>query len=113
MRSLLLTVAAAGAIFASLAVAEDFSGRLLDSACLDQRTAPAACQATSNTTAFAMELSDTTYRLDNAGNQKAMMAIKNRADRSTDPTEAAAPLNAKISGTRDGNVLKVDTIEVQ
>ena len=71
------------------------------------------CQANGTTTAFALQVSDKTYRLDEMGNQKAIRALKDRPDRSTDPTAAAAPLSAKITGTRDGEVLKVENIEVQ
>lgn len=109
----LLTIATTTAIFATLALADNFTGKLLDTACLDQQKAPAACQATANTTAFAVDVSGKTFRLDDAGNQKAVKALRDRADRSTDPAAAAAPLNAKITGTRDGDVLKVDSIEVQ
>ena len=109
----LFTIATTAAIFATLSLAEDWTGKLLDTSCLDQKRDMATCQANGTTTAFALEVSGQTYRLDDAGNQKAIMALKNRADRSTDPAEAAAPVSAKVTGTRDRAVLKVDSIEVQ
>jgi hypothetical protein len=112
MRKLMATAATA-AIFATLALAESWSGKLLDTSCLDQKKELSTCQANGATTTFALEVSGKTYRLDDMGNQKAMLAIRDRADRSTDPAAAASPLNAKITGMRDGEVLKVDSIDVQ
>jgi hypothetical protein len=109
----LLTIAATAAFFTTLALAESWTGKLLDTSCLDQKKELTTCQANGSTTAFALEVSGKTYRLDDAGNQKAINALKDRADRSTDPTAAAGPVNAKITGALDGEVLKVDSIEVQ
>jgi hypothetical protein len=109
----LFTIATTAAIFATLALAENLTGNLLDTSCLDQKKDVAACQANDTTTTFALQVSSKTYRLDDMGNQKAMAAIKGRADRSADPTAAAAPVRARIAGTRDGEILKVDSIEVQ
>jgi hypothetical protein len=109
----LATIAATAAFFATLALAENWAGRLLDTSCLDQKKDIAACQANGTTTAFALQVADKTYRLDDAGNQKAIMALKDRADRSTEPAGMPGPVNAKITGTRDGEVLKVDSLEVQ
>ena len=108
-----LTIAATTAFFATLSFAEDWTGKLLDTSCLDQKKEIATCQASGTTTGFALEVSGKTYRLDDMGNQKAIMALKNRADRATEPGASAAPVSAKIKGTRDGDVLKVDSIEVQ
>jgi hypothetical protein len=112
MRKLLATATTA-AIFATLAFAENWTGKLLDTSCLDQKKELATCQANGTTTAFALEASGKTYRLDDMGNQKAILALRDRADRSADPSAAASPVNAKITGTRDGDVLKVDSLEVQ
>lgn len=109
----ILAIATTSAIFASLALAEDWTGKLLDTSCLDQKKDITICQANDTTTAFALEVSGKTYRLDDPGNQKAIAALKSRADRATDPAAAAAPISAKITGTRDGEVLKVDSIQVQ
>jgi hypothetical protein len=106
-------IATLAAISASLALAENWTGNLLDTSCLDQKKDVATCQASGTTTTFAIAVAGKTYRLDDMGNQKAIKALKDRADRSTDPAAAAAPVNAKITGTRDGEVLKVDSIEVQ
>ncbi len=109
----LLTIATTAAIFATLALADNWTGKLLDTSCLDQKKDIATCQANGTTTTFAIEVSGKTYRLDDTGNQKAVAALKGRADRSADPAGAAAPVNAKVMGTRDGDTIKVDSIEVQ
>jgi len=109
----LFTIATTAAIFATLALAENLTGNLIDTSCLDQKKDVSACQANGTTTSFALQVTDKTYRLDDAGNQKAVLAFKSRADRSSDPTAAAAPVNAKITGTRDGETIKVDSIEIQ
>jgi hypothetical protein len=109
----LFTIATTTAIFAALALAESMTGNLLDTSCLDQKKDVATCRATGTTTTFALQVSDKTYRLDDAGNQKAITALKDRADRSTDPNGAVAPVTAKVMGSIDGGVLKVDSLEVQ
>ena len=40
-------------------------------------------------------------------------ALRDRADRSADPNATAGPINATVTGTQDGAVLKVESIEVQ
>jgi hypothetical protein len=109
----LFTIATLAAISATLALAEDWTGKLIDSSCLDQKKEIDVCQANGATTSFALQVSDKTYRLDDMGNQKALKALKDRADRAADPAAAAAPVMAKITGTKDGDVLKVANIEVQ
>ena len=46
------------------------------------------------------------------GNQKAAAALKNRADRSADPSKPAPAVTAKITGTASGDVITVDSIEL-
>src|SRR5450759_193897 len=97
-RSVMLFTLLAG--FSALALAESWQGRLVD--------------PTSSTTMFALVASDKAYKLDGAGNSKAATALKSRADRSSDPaTPASAQVMAKITGTKDGQNLKVDTIDLQ
>ncbi len=66
-----------------------------------------------HTTTFALEVSGKTYRLDETGNQKAIKALKRSRRPLRRSCRAAEPVNAKISGTKDGEILKVDSIEVQ
>ena len=110
-----LTVFGLATVWAAIALAENFSGQLIDASCADkQQTTEAACQPSSATTAFAVSVGGKTYKLDNTGNSKAAEALKNRADRATDPNNMQkAPVVAKISGTRDGDTIKVDSLEIQ
>jgi hypothetical protein len=101
-------------IFAAMALAENFSGRLIDAACADQGQKAAACQPTSTTTAFAVQSAGKVYKLDDTGNAKAVEALKSRADRSADPNSATpSVVVVKISGTKDGDTIKVETLAIQ
>jgi hypothetical protein len=117
MRRLLVGTACA-TLFAALGLAETFTGKLIDTSCLQQeKPTVAACQPTSSTTSFA--LADETgkiYKFDDEGNTKAAKALKDRADRAADPNSKSqenSAVQAKVTGEMDGNTLKVDTIEVQ
>jgi hypothetical protein len=108
-----LTVFGFVTVFAALALAENFTGRLIDASCANEAK-PAACQPSSATTAFAVQSAGKVYMLDEAGNAKAAEALKSRADRSSDPNSpAGSAVIVKITGTKDGNVIKVDTLAVQ
>jgi flagellar basal body L-ring protein FlgH len=98
------------------AFASDFSGKLIDATCNDQQqqTKAASCAATSATTSFAVDMAGKIYKLDATGNSKAATALKDRADRSTDPAKAlSTSITAKVMGTEKNGVIVVDSIEVQ
>jgi hypothetical protein len=121
MRSILKVAALAG-IFAALACAETWNGRLLDASCVDQQKS-AACDPSSATVTFAINVSGKIYKLDDAGNAKAVEAIKARGQSAKEPKEpeakepaspgAAATITAKVTGTLEGEVVKVESIQVQ
>ncbi|MDR3701861.1 MAG: hypothetical protein P4L56_19585 [Candidatus Sulfopaludibacter sp.] len=81
---------------------------------MSQQKSVQACTPTSTTTAFLVVVSGKSYKLDDAGNTKAVEALKNRADR-TDPNAppASTAVSAKISGTAQGDTIVVDNIQVQ
>jgi len=114
-----LTLLAAIGLFSVLAFAETYTGKLIDASCLSQpKPTLASCQPSSTTTTFALvDESQKVYKLDESGNSKAANALKSRADRSSDPnageSKGAAIVIAKISGTMNGNVITVNSIEVQ
>jgi hypothetical protein len=112
-RSIMLFTLLAG--FSALALAASWQGRLVDATCYyNQQKAAATCDPTSTTTMFALVAADKAYKLDEAGNSKAATALKSRADRSSDPAKpASAQVLVKITGTKDGENLKVDTIDLQ
>jgi len=111
----MITLCALAAVFSALALAESFNGRLVDSSCYDTQKKVAACDPTSSTTMFAIDVAGHVYKLDDTGNAKAVAAVKDRADRSTNPNAPAkAEVMAKVTGTKDGdNTIKVESIEVQ
>ncbi len=109
-----ITIMGTAAIFAALALAENWSGRLIDASCTDRQKADNACQPSSTTTTFALDTAGHVYKLDEAGNAKAVLALKERADRLTDPNSPGKnTVVVKISGTKDGDIIKVDTLDVQ
>jgi hypothetical protein len=112
MRRILLAVTLFG-VFSMCALAETFSGKLLDASCYDQEKKVDSCDATGNTTAFALEVSGTVYKLDTAGNAKASAAIKNRADRSDPSKPQPKGIMAKVDGTDKSGVITVQSIAVQ
>ena len=102
--------------FAAMGFAEDWTGKLVDAACHDrsqqnpadskQKSDIAACEPTASTTSFAIQTADgKVYKLDAAGNAKASTAMKGNPDNKT-PT-------ATVSGTMDGQTVKVDSLSVR
>lgn len=109
-----LSLLALSAVFTLLALADSYSGKLLDATCYDQQKKAAACDATSTTTTFALEASGTVYKLDAGGNAKAADALKNRSDRATDPSKPQPKqVMAKVGGTEKGGIITVESIDVQ
>jgi hypothetical protein len=101
-----------------LCLAETWSGKMVDAACKDQAApAPApeaqpsspvanACEPTASTVAFGIELPDgKVLKLDSAGNTKAAEAMKNNAGKSA--------LQATVTGSMDGQTVKVETIDIK
>jgi hypothetical protein len=107
-----LTLFALAAVCAGLAVADTWSGKLMDANCYAKEKGAKPCDAVAATTAFAVSVSGKVYNLDEGGNQKAAAALKNRADRSSDPNKPAAAVTAKITGTIAGDTIQVEAIEL-
>jgi len=113
MRSL-CSLCGVAALFAGLAMAENWTGKLMDATCYDQNKTAKPCEATSSTTQFVLDVNGKIYRLDSTGNAKAVEALKNRSDRAANPNKpSTGAVNAKVSGTAEGDTLKVDMLEVQ
>jgi hypothetical protein len=100
-------------LFSVAAFGENYSGKLIDANCYSQQKKTAGCDATSSTTAFALEASGKVYTLDASGNSKASTAMSSRADRAADPAnpESKAVI-AKISGTEKSGTIAVDSIDI-
>jgi len=113
MRSL-CSICGIAAVFAGLALAENYTGKLMDAACYDQNKTAKPCDATNTTTQFVLDVNGKIYKLDATGNSKATDALKGRADRAADPNKPSnGAVNAKVSGNAEGDTIKVDMIEVQ
>jgi hypothetical protein len=111
-----LTLNAALLFMSALALADTFSGSLLDNTCAQQQKG-ATCAPNASTTAFAIQTSDgKVLKLDSDGNRKAADALKqsnNGADRAKDPSAADTPVTATVQGTLNGDEIKVDSVQVQ
>ncbi len=107
----------AGVLFMSLmAFADTYSGALLDARCVDQQKDAATCNPTASTTAFALQVSGKTLKLDADGNTKAAQALKesnSSADRAKDPAAANSQVMATVDGSLSGDQLKVDSIQIK
>lgn len=90
---------------ASFLFAESYSGKLIDANCRpDPSKKEASCAPTQTTTSFAVETSDgKIYRLDSSGNSKAMAAMKQNPGSS----------NVTVSGSLDGQTLKVESLDLR
>lgn len=111
----ILTLCACVTLFSVLALAENWSGRLVDASCYDQHKNATACDPSSSTAMFAIMVSGKAMKFDTDGNSKAAEALKSRADRSTNPaTPGSTQVTAKVSGTKaEDDTIKVEAIEVQ
>ena len=88
---------ALAALFSAFAVAETWTGTLVDSACMDSKKSSAQCAPTASTTTYALVLAaGKTVKLDDAGNANASEALRNSADRSKNPDGATA-VSAKVT----------------
>lgn len=112
MRSFLRIAALVG-VFAALACAETWNGKLLDASCDQQKSA--SCDPTSTTVTFALNVSGKIYKLDDAGNAKAVEAMKARDQSAKGPAEpnASTAITAKVTGALEGDIVKVEAIQVQ
>jgi hypothetical protein len=109
-----LTLGAMLAIGSALALAETFTGTLVDASCAQQQK-DSPCTPSASTSSFALQVSGKLLKLDADGDRKAADAMKqsgSSADRAKDPT-APAPVSATIQGTMSGDQLKVESIQVQ
>jgi hypothetical protein len=103
-------------VFAAMGFAENWTGKLIDASCHDrsqqnpadskENSDLATCAATASTTSFAIQTSDgKVYKLDASGNAKASTALKGNPDNKN--------ATATVSGTMDGQTVKVDSISVK
>ena len=106
------------ALFAGLVVAahaEDWTGKLIDVTCHEQKEQEktVSCAANGATTVFALNVGGTIYKLDAAGNVKAAAALKYRASPAPGAAGSQTGVMATISGTEAGGMILVDSIGLQ
>jgi hypothetical protein len=113
----IVTLTTFAILFVGSAFADTFSGNLIDISCLSKpQPTIATCQPNSSSMVFGLvDNQGAVVKLDEDGNSKAAAALKDRADRSTDPDAASKgnPIVATIQGTLQGSILKVESIEVR
>jgi len=103
------SIATVFVMVATFASAQTWTGRLVDAVCKasneGQDSFTASCAATKETHLFAIELPDgKVLNLNAAGNEKASGAIKDLQK---------AELRATVSGSLEGQMVKVETIEIR
>jgi hypothetical protein len=109
----IMTVLAVLSVFTGLALAETFTGKLLDAGCYTQQKTAKGCEATSATSMYAIDVAGKVYKLEDSGN-KVATAVRNSADRAKDPAKPpAGGLQAKVTGAVSGESITVESIEVQ
>ena len=108
----------------TVALADNWMGKLLDAPCYDRQADQKvalekigdACAPTSLSTAFVLETLGKVYRLDNAGNVRAVTAIKNRADRVAGQAPGLSPSKevvVRLEGKEANGTIAVTGIDVQ
>ena len=106
----------------ALCYAENWNGKLIDATCYDNSTSKTTsssdhtargklekeCAPTSTTSSFAIQTSKSTvYKLDSAGNAKAVAAMQ----AGTFKSDSDGDVHVSVSGTLQGNTVKVDSIQ--
>jgi len=97
-----------GVTFSALALAGTWSGHLMDSMCKgkDPATHTKQCAIGCAKSGFGVVTADGKFvKFDSAGNEKALAALK-ASDKTQD-------LKVQVSGTLDGDTLKVESIQLQ
>jgi len=95
------------AVFAACGLAETFNGTVVDVMCKGKDVASHTkeCALGCAKSGYGLVTSDGTfYKFDEAGNAKALQAIKG--------TSKDKDLRATVSGSMDGNVIKVESITI-
>ena len=116
----IVNILAFAMVFSAFAVAETWSGALLDASCYSQQMqksqdraqAVDACPATGRTASFALFAQETVYQFDANGNSLARTAMSNRADRSLPGEQQASKIMANVEGTESSGTIQVEGIQV-
>jgi len=104
----ILLLSAAVSLFSIGAFAESWNGTLVDVMCKgkDLASHSTKCAVSCAKGGYGLVLPDGKFvKFDEAGNAKALMTLKS--------TSKEKDLKAKVSGTLDGDTVKVESIELQ
>lgn len=105
-------IAAIAGLTAGFALADSWSGKLIDANCKSSNNSnssrsnqdSATCAPTSATRVFAIQTPDgKVYRLDSSGNRKAEEMMKNDPNRT----------NVTVNGSLQGQTVKVDSLDLR
>jgi len=106
----ILTIGTMFAALSGLALAETWSGTLVDANCAKHHSATKSCDAKGSTTMFALDSNGKTYFLDTASNDSARQTMASRKE----DGNKSKPVTATIVGkTRSSGKLHADRIELQ
>ena len=95
-------------LFSSLALAETWSGTLVDVMCKNQDLAShtTKCALSCAKSGYGLVLADGKFvKFDEAGNAKALAALK--------ATSKEKELKAKVTGTLDGDTVQVESVALE
>jgi hypothetical protein len=114
MRKLII----AGAMFAGLsglAMAESWTGALLDEGCAHHKNTTKTCIAKPSSSAYVLDVSGHQYKFDGKSNDEIRRALESRRDRSADHHELKSePVNVNVTGrVADSGHIHVEKIEIQ
>jgi hypothetical protein len=106
----LLTIGTMFAALSGFAMAETWSGTLVDANCVKHHKATKSCDAKGSTTVFALDADGKTYYLDTASNDAARQTLASRKE----DGNKSKPVGATIVGkTRSSGKLHAERIELQ
>jgi hypothetical protein len=98
------------------AFAEDWTGKLIDATCNDQRAQEktVSCDANAATSVFALNVAGKIYKLDPTGNSKAAAALKYRVGAPSAPQPVpVSEVRATVTGTEAGGMIMVEKVGLQ
>lgn len=106
MSTSLLLLASAALLAAQSSLTQTWNGLLIDDACRAANVS-AKCSASSDTRAFGFESGGKYFRLDAGGATKAQAALAARVK------DAGADVKVAVTGSLDGDTLKVASLELK
>ena len=111
----LLTIGAMFAGLSGLAMAESWSGMLLDQGCAHHKDSTKSCIAKPSSAGYVLDVNGQQYKFDTKSNDMVRRVLESRRDRSADHHELKSePVNADITGRLgDSGHIHADKIEIR